>query len=417
MLKTPKSLRLQIGLFGRTNIGKSSFLNMVSGQDVAIVSEKPGTTTDVVEKSMELLPVGPVVFLDTAGIDDVSELSDLRIGKTKKIFDRADIILLLTESNEWGRYEENILSEAKTRNVSVIIVVNKIDLKYPSESFSNKIKGLTDKFLLCSSVDKAKRDKYVNDLKKHIIECCPDDFLNPPALIGDLLPKGGLAVLIVPIDLEAPKGRIILPEVQTIRDALDNNQASLVVKESEYPGVLDKFKSLPDIVICDSQVVSHMVTNTPDSVACTTFSILFSRYKGDLLVAATDAAMIKNLKPKDKVLIAEACSHHPIQDDIGRVKIPYWLREYVGAELDIDSCAGRDFPQDLEKYKLIIHCGGCMITRREMLFRLQKARAQGVAITNYGVTISMLAGVLERVLSPFPNVFDAFRNQSIKQEK
>jgi len=417
MLKTPKSLRLQIGLFGRTNIGKSSFLNMVSGQDVAIVSEKPGTTTDVVEKSMELLPVGPVVFLDTAGIDDVSELSDLRIGKTKKIFDRADIILLLTESNEWGRCEENILSEAKTRNVSVIIVVNKIDLKYPSESFSNKIKGLTDKFLLCSSVDKAKRDKYVNDLKKHIIECCPDDFLNPPALIGDLLPKGGLAVLIVPIDLEAPKGRIILPQVQTIRDALDNNQASLVVKESEYPGVLDKFKSLPDIVVCDSQVVSHMVTNTPDSVDCTTFSILFSRYKGDLLVAATDAAMIKNLKPKDKVLIAEACSHHPIQDDIGRVKIPYWLREYVGAELDIDSCAGRDFPQDLEKYKLIIHCGGCMITRREMLFRLQKARAQGVAITNYGVTISMLAGVLERVLSPFPNVFDAFRNQSIKQEK
>ena len=417
MLKTPKSLRLQIGLFGRTNIGKSSFLNMVSGQDVAIVSEKPGTTTDVVEKSMELLPVGPVVFLDTAGIDDVSELSDLRIGKTKKIFDRADIILLLTESNEWGRCEENILSEAKTRNVSVIIVVNKIDLKYPSESFSNKIKGLTDKFLLCSSVDKAKRDKYVNDLKKHIIECCPDDFLNPPALIGDLLPKGGLAVLIVPIDLEAPKGRIILPQVQTIRDALDNNQASLVVKESEYPGVLDKLKGLPDIVICDSQVVSHMVTNTPDSVDCTTFSILFSRYKGDLLVAATDAAMIKNLKPKDKVLIAEACSHHPIQDDIGRVKIPYWLREYVGAELDIDSCAGRDFPQDLEKYKLIIHCGGCMITRREMLFRLQKARAQGVAITNYGVTISMLAGVLERVLSPFPNVFDAFRNQSIKQEK
>ena len=417
MLKTPKSLRLQIGLFGRTNIGKSSFLNMVSGQDVAIVSEKPGTTTDVVEKSMELLPVGPVVFLDTAGIDDVSELSDLRIGKTKKIFDRADIILLLTESNEWGRCEENILSEAKTRNVSVIIVVNKIDLKYPSESFSNKIKGLTDKFLLCSSVDKAKRDKYVNDLKKHIIECCPDDFLNPPALIGDLLPKGGLAVLIVPIDLEAPKGRIILPQVQTIRDALDNNQASLVVKESEYPGVLDKFKSLPDIVVCDSQVVSHMVTNTPDSVDCTTFSILFSRYKGDLLVAATDAAMIKNLKPKDKVLIAEACSHHPIQDDIGRVKIPYWLREYVGAELDIDSCAGRDFPQDLEKYKLIIHCGGCMITRREMLFRLQKARAQGVAITNYGVTISMLAGVLERVLSPFSNVFDVFRNQSIKQEK
>lgn len=417
MLKTPKSLRLQLGLFGRTNIGKSSFLNMVVGQDVAIVSKKPGTTTDVVEKTMELLPVGPVVFLDTAGIDDISELSDLRIGKTKKIFDRADIILLLAEPDEWGGYEESILAEAKARSISVIVVVNKIDLKYPGESFLDKIRGLTDRFLLCSSVDKAGRDKYVNALKKHIIGCCPDDFLNPPALIGDLLPEKGLAVLIVPIDLEAPRGRIILPQVQTIRDILDNNQAALVVKESEYPQVLDKLVSPPDIVVCDSQVVSHMVANTPDSIACTTFSILFSRYKGDLFTASTDAAAIKSLKAKDKVLIAEACSHHPIQDDIGRVKIPRWLREYLGVELDIDSCAGRNFPQDLEKYKLIVHCGGCMITRREMLFRLQKARAQGVAITNYGVTISMLAGVLERVLSPFPKAFDAFRSQLVKQEK
>lgn len=402
MEKTPKSLRLQLGLFGRTNVGKSSFLNMVVGQDVAITSNLPGTTTDVVEKTMELLPVGPVVFLDTAGIDDISELSHLRIKKAKKIFDRVDIILLLVEPNIWSEHEDSIVRETQRRNIPLIVIMNKIDQAYPDEKFIKKIGSMTDRFLFCSSIDIDNRDSYINILKKHIIECCPNDFLSLPPLIGDLMPKEGVAVLIVPVDLEAPKGRIILPQVQTIRDALDNNQAVLVVKENLYPKILEKLTTPPDLVVCDSQVVAQMVANTPDSIPCTTFSILFSRYKGGLTEAVQAKAGIRDLKPYDKVLIAEACSHHPIKDDIGRVKIPRWLKERVGQNLQVEVTAGRDYPEDLKEYKLIIHCGGCMITRREMLSRMLKAKEQGVAFTNYGVAIAMLLGVLERVLSPFP---------------
>ena len=408
MKKTPKSLRLQLALFGRTNIGKSSFLNMVSGQDVAITSDIPGTTTDVVEKSMELLPVGPVVFLDTAGLDDISVLSDLRIEKSRKILDRADIIILLAEANVWTEYEAAIIREAKKRNTPVVGVINKIDHAYPDKNFITMVKNETGRVALSSSIDTKNRDLYVSALKKHIIDCCPDDFLKPLPLIGDLMPKGGLAVLITPIDLEAPKGRIILPQVQTIRDALDNNQTAIIIKESEYPHILNKLSVAPDIVVCDSQVVVHMVKNTPESIPCTTFSILFSRYKGDLIETTKAAAAIGVLEPGDKVLIAEACSHHPIQDDIGRVKIPRWLKNFVGGELSIKYTAGRDYPSDLEEYKLVIHCGGCMVTRREMLSRMQKAKEKNIPITNYGVAISMLHGLLERVLSPFPEALDTF---------
>jgi len=411
MKKAPKSLRLHIGLFGRTNVGKSSFLNLVANQDVAITSPIPGTTTDVVEKVMELLPLGPVVFLDTAGIDDISSISELRIKKTKNIFDRADIILLLTEANTWGKYEDIILQEAEKRNTPFIIVVNKTDQKLPSLEFAKKLKDKTERIILCSSTDFSNRDMYVNDLKKYLIEICPDDFLNPPPIIGDLIPSGGLAVLIVPIDLEAPKGRIILPQVQTIRDALDNDSAALIVKESEYSHILDNLKKPPDVSVCDSQVVSRMVADTPKDVKCTTFSILFARYKGDLLEAVKGVCEIDKLVSGDRVLIGEACTHHPVEDDIGRVKIPRWLREYTGEELNIDVYSGHDYPENLKDYKLVIHCGACMLNRREMLSRVQKAREEGVAITNYGVCISFLHGVLERVLSPFPVALDVFKKE------
>ncbi len=401
MRKTPKSLRLQIGLFGRTNTGKSTFLNMVAGQDVSITSSLPGTTTDVVEKSMELLPVGPVVFLDTAGINDRSELGALRLKKTKKIFNRADVFVLLVEPNVWSDYERETLAEAKKRNIPVIVVVNKVDLSKPEKDFIDKIKKYVGRYFLVSSVDKKNRDSYVNSLKSYLIECCPDDFINPPPLVGDLMPAQGLAVLIVPIDFEAPKGRIILPQAQTIRDCLDHNQMALAVKESEYLSSLGKLKQDPDLVICDSQVVSFMVDNTPPKIKVTTFSIVFSRNKGDLSEAVRAVTAINRLENNDKVLIAEACSHHPIEDDIGRVKIPNWLYQYTGKKLQIDSCAGRDFPDDLAQYKLIIHCGGCMITRRQVLFRIQKAKEQGVPLTNYGIAISFLQGTLKRVLSPF----------------
>jgi len=408
MKTAPKSLRLQIGLFGRTNVGKSSFLNMVAGQDVAITSPVPGTTTDVVEKTMELLPIGPVVFLDTAGLDDTSVLSDLRIKKTRKIFDRSDVIVLLTEPDRWNEYEEYVLDEARKREIPLIVAVNKIDLGLPTDAFIKKIEQKTKRIVLCSSTNWKDRDAYVNPLKKHILDVCPEDFLHPPPLIGDLLPKAGLAVMIVPIDKEAPKGRIILPQVQTIRDALDNNQAALVTNEREYKQMLKKFNCPPDIVVCDSQVVMNMVEDTPENIPCTTFSILFARYKGDLVGLAEGAAMLKALKPGDRVLIAESCSHHPIEDDIGRTKIPRWLKQFVGGDVKIDVCSGRDYPDNLKSYKLIIHCGGCMITRREMLYRIERAREEKIPITNYGIAVSVLQGVIERTLSPFPQALAAF---------
>jgi [FeFe] hydrogenase H-cluster maturation GTPase HydF len=408
MKRTPKSLRLQIGLFGRTNVGKSSFLNLVAGQDVSIVSVVPGTTTDVVEKSMELLPLGPVVFLDTAGMDDTSVLAELRLQKTRKIFDRSDVIVLLVEPDIWTEYEENIWEQARKRDIPVIVVINKIDARQPSGDFLEGLKKRTTRIVPASSIDLARRDACINPLKKYLIEVCPEDFLNPPPLVSDLVPAGGLAVLIVPIDLQAPKGRLILPQVQTIRDCLDNDSAVLVVKEREYANALANLRKQPDIVICDSQVVLKMTADTPPQTKCTTFSILFSRYKGDLIAAAEGAAVIESLNPGDKILIAEACSHHPIEDDIGRVKIPRWLRQYIGADISIDVSAGRDYPENLKDYKLIIHCGGCMLTRREMLFRIEQARQVAVPITNYGVAVSVVQGVIHRTLSPFPAAHDAY---------
>ncbi len=411
MEKTPKALRLQIGIFGRTNVGKSSFLNMIAGQDVAITSPVPGTTTDVVEKVMELLPIGPVVFLDTGGVDDVSALSAQRIQRTQKIFDRADVICLIVEPAQWTAFEDAICIEAQSRKTPLIMVVNKTDLNEPTAVFLEKLRKNTKHILLCSSVLPEKRDLYVTEFKKVLLEICPEDFLKAPPLIGDLVPAGGLAVLIVPIDLEAPKGRLILPQVQTIRDALDHDAAVVVVKEREYAHLLAQLKMPPDIVVCDSQVVLKMTADTPPEVQCTTFSILFSRLKGDLVEMARGVTVIDRLRSGDKVLIAEACSHHAVEDDIGRVKIPRWLRQYTGSELDIRTCAGRDYPEDLQEYKLVIHCGSCMLTRRETLARIQQARQKGVPVTNYGMAISFAQGVLERTLAPFPAARDAYKSQ------
>ena len=417
MEKTPKALRFQIGIFGRTNVGKSSFLNMVAGQDVAIISSMPGTTTDVVEKTMELLPIGPVVFLDTGGMDDSSALAEQRIKRTRKVFDRADVVVLIVEPDQWTGFEDAICEEAAEKKAPLIVVINKMDLGAPSPAFLEKVRSRTGHIVLCSCVDAGKREDQVHALKRDLLEVCPDDFLKPPSLIGDLVPAGGIVVLIVPIDLEAPKGRLILPQVQTIREVLDHDAAVFVVKEREYASVLARLKSPPDLVVCDSQVVLKMVADTPPGVKCTTFSILFSRLKGDLNEMTRGVTAIDALKDGDKVLIAESCSHHAVEDDIGRVKIPRWLRQYVGVELDIRSSAGRDYPDDLETYKLIIHCGSCMLTRREMLFRIEKAKAKGVPITNYGVAISFVQGVLERTLAPFPSALNAYRENRIKTQR
>lgn len=418
METAPKSMRLHIALFGRTNVGKSSFLNLISGQDIAITSPIPGTTTDVVEKPMELLPLGPVVFHDTAGLDDTTELGDKRIGKTMKVFDRADIAVILCESGHWGEAEDLVIREAEGRKLPVIAVINKIDCNPPEPGFAAAIKERGVKQVLAvASTDRAGREKYLNAFKQALLENCPDDFIQPPPLVGDLVPPGGMIVLVVPIDLQAPKGRLILPQVQTIRDALDSDAAVLVVKEREYTHLLSELKHPPALAVCDSQVVMKMAADTPPEIACTTFSILFSRLKGDMQIMARGTAALDSLRQGDKVLIAEACSHHAAADDIGRVKIPRWLRQYVGADLDIEVFAGRDYPENLSEFKLVVHCGGCMLNRRETLARIHQARLSGVPVTNYGMCISYVQGVLERVLSPFPAALDAFRRERERLKK
>lgn len=417
MQNTPKSLRLHIALFGRTNVGKSSLLNLLAGQAVSIISPEPGTTTDVVEKNMELLPIGPIVLLDTAGLDDQTTLSEERLKKTAAVYHRADIILLVCDNNIFGNYEREVVQRATAANIPVIAIVNKIDLLPPDDALLAVLKEQTASVLRCSAVDTAQRDRILAELKAALLQVCPDDFLQPPPLVSDLVRAGGIAVLIVPIDLQAPKGRLILPQVQTIRDALDHDAATIVVKEREFAAILRQLRQLPDVVICDSQVVMKMVADTPPSIPCTTFSILFARLKGDLARFARGAAAIDRLVSGDKVLIAESCSHHALEDDIGRVKIPRWLRQYTGAELMFDSFAGRDFPANLSDYQLVVQCGGCMNNRKEMLSRLQRCEAAGAPITNYGLCISQTQGVLKRVLSPFPAALQAYLEETNKTEE
>jgi [FeFe] hydrogenase H-cluster maturation GTPase HydF len=409
METTPKSNRIHIALFGRTNVGKSSLLNLIVGQDVAITSPVEGTTTDVVEKAAEMLPIGPVLFLDTAGLDDTSVLADVRKRKTGQVFDRVDAALIVVEADRWTEYEQSLVEETKRRSIPVLVVINKTDIKEPSEAF---IRMIGQESVPCCSVsctDTGSREAFVVELKRLLASIIPEDLTRTAPLVGDLLPPGGLCVLVVPIDLGAPKGRIILPQVQTIRDALDSDAAALIVKERELSAMLSRMSRAPDLVVCDSQVVLKVTADVPPDIPLTTFSILFARQKGDLAALAQGASAIDTLGPGDRVLIAESCSHHPLQDDIGRVKIPRWLRQYVGGNIDIDVSAGRDFSDDLSDYRLIIHCGGCMMNRREMIHRIESARRQGVPITNYGIAISYLQGVAGRVLSPFPSAFRAMK--------
>ncbi|MCM8812535.1 MAG: [FeFe] hydrogenase H-cluster maturation GTPase HydF [Candidatus Omnitrophica bacterium] len=404
MLSAPKSVRLHIGLFGRTNVGKSSFLNMIVGQDVAITSPQAGTTTDVVEKPMELLPLGPVLFLDTAGLDDASALSAERLRKTRRVFEQADIVALVTEPEQWAAYEEQICAMAAERKQPLAIIVNKCDVRRASEDFLQRVRQKSAAVVCCSSrsIDGPDAERAREELKRLLLWICPEDFLRAPPLLGDIIPAGGMAVMIVPIDLQAPKGRLILPQVQAIRDALDHDAFVCVVKEREYAALLQRLALPPDLVVCDSQVMLKMIADTPPAVACTTFSILLARQRGDLRVLAAGAAAIDGLRSGDRILIAESCSHHALEDDIGRVKIPRWMRQYAGVDLQVDVCSGKDFPADLSRYSLIVQCGGCMLNRREMLYRIQQAQQAAVPITNYGVCIAAVQGAMGRVLGPFP---------------
>lgn len=412
-------MRLQIAMFGRTNVGKSSLLNMLAGQDIALVSEIPGTTTDVVEKSFELLPIGPVVFLDTPGIDDSSVLGAKRIERTHRILSRADVAIIVTEPNVWTNFETELVQNMlKPKKIPTIIVINKSDIGKSTPEFINSLSEFSDSVIEMSNFEPENRELYLQSLKSALQVLIPNEEVSQTvSILGDLVPQsGGLVILITPIDLQAPKGRMILPQVQAIRDCLDNDLVVMVVKEREYPTALQLLNRKPDLVVCDSQVVYKMVADTPPDVPCTTFSILFARLKGDFMEEIRGAAALDSLEEGDKVLIAEACSHHSLQDDIGKVKIPRWLRQYLGFEVQIDHCAGRDYPENVQDYKVIIHCGACMLTRREKLNRIEMAKEANVPITNYGMTISLVQGVMERVLSPFPEAKALFASMNEEEE-
>jgi [FeFe] hydrogenase H-cluster maturation GTPase HydF len=404
-------MRLHIGIFGRRNVGKSSLLNALTRQQVSIVSDIAGTTTDPVEKPMELPPLGPVLFIDTAGIDDVGALGAERVAKTRKVLDRTDLGVIVADSGEWGGFEEGIVAELKKRKAPVLVVFNKSDLGRPAPELETRLRDAG----IRSVQTAVSRGEGVLAVRDALIAAAPDDFLAPDPIIGDLLPEGGLAVLVVPIDKEAPKGRIILPQVQAIRDLLDHGQLSLVVREHELKVALARLGRKPDIVVTDSQAFAKVAADTPPDVKLTSFSILFARFRGDLVEMVRGATAIDRLKPGDNVLVAESCTHHPIGDDIGRVKIPKWLEQRVGGRLEFTTHQGHDFPQDVSQFRLVIHCGACMTNRRAVLNRVAKCRDQGVPITNYGLTIAYSLGIFERALEPFPAALEAYREMRTSQ--
>ena len=408
-MRAPKSFRLHIGIFGRRNVGKSSILNALTHQEVSIVSEIAGTTTDPVEKPMELLPLGPVLFIDTAGIDDIGDLGEKRVSKTLAVFDRTDLGVIVTNFNDWGEYEEKLINEFKTREISYIVVFNKSDLYSENLDLTAILGQSKIPFVQTSVLNQAG----ILELRQLLLKSAPEDFINRPSILAHLVGPGEAAVLVVPIDKEAPKGRLILPQVQSIRDLLDNDSFSVVVKERELREVLSRFNKPPKLVVTDSQAFLKVAADTPPEIPMTSFSILFARFQGDLNEMVRGAMSIDKLKTGDKILIAEACSHHPIGEDIGSVKIPRWLTQYVGGKLQIDNTRGHDFPPNISEYKLIIHCGACMWNRREMLSRIMKARQAGVPMTNYGLTIAYSLGIFERALQPFPAALSIFKEDNI----
>lgn len=408
MKNTPKGFRLHIGFFGRRNVGKSSLLNALTRQTVSIVSDVAGTTTDPVEKPMELLPIGPVLFIDTAGIDDVGALGEMRVQRTFQVFDRTDVGVIVSVAGEWGEFEEAILAQLQERKIPVIVVFNKNDVATPDTAHTARLTDMKVPFVSTTAAS----GEGILDLREALVRSAPEEFINSPAIIGDLVPAGEMAVLVIPIDLEAPKGRLILPQVQSIRDILDNDAYCMVVKERELRDALDRLKKPPAIVVTDSQAFLKVAGDTPDDVLMTSFSILFARFKGDLVEFVKGAMAIDDLEPGDNILICESCSHHPIGEDIGRVKLPRWLRQYVGGKLEFTHVQGHDFPADLSPYKLAVHCGACMWNRREVLSRIIRCQQAGVPITNYGLAIAFSLGIFERALGPFPAALDAYRQHS-----
>jgi len=361
------------------------------------VSNTPGTTTDPVAKHYELLPLGPVTFYDTAGLDDSGELGQLRIKATRKILWRTDVALVVVGAEGLTEYEKGIIDDIRELDIPIIVVFNKRDLGEPST------KGLAycREMGLESVIVSATTGAGIKELKQTIIDSTPPEMKHNPVLVGDLINEGDWVVCVVPIDQAAPKGRLILPQVQVLREILDCDAIAITVKEREIEEALAGLNRKPALVITDSQVIHSVAGDVPDDVPLTTFSTLFARYKGDLAQLVNGARTIDSLQDGDTILIGEACSHHSVADDIGRVKIPRWISQYTGKSLKFETYSGHDFPQNLERFRIAIHCGACMLNRTEMLRRINECNRRGVPVTNYGIAISKVQGVLQRVIAPF----------------
>lgn len=399
--ETSRGMRIALAFLGRRNAGKSSLLNALVGYDLAIVSDQAGTTTDPVDKAVEINPLGPCLVIDTAGIDDVGELGQKRIEKTQAVIKDTDVGLIIIGDGQWTPFEEEILDKLQAKQKPVIVVLNKTDC----HPYTELEKMLSERKLEYVSTI-ATSNEGINELKQKIRELKNVTGLEEPSIIGDLIQGGDLVLLVVPLDLGAPKGRLILPQVQTIRDVLDNDGTAIVVKERELADTLDKLATPPRLVITDSQVVLKVAGDVPDEIPLTTFSTVFSRFKGNLRQLVKGVHAIDKLQNGDKILIAEACTHHAMADDIGRVKIPRWISQYTGKKLQFEQAAGPIFPANLEEYSLILQCGGCTISRTAYHNRQESAAVRQVPMTNYGIAISYVQGVLPRVIRPFPELQD-----------
>ena len=387
---TPSGERVHIGFFGRRNAGKSSVVNAVTGQELSVVSDVRGTTTDPVYKAMELLPMGPVVIIDTAGYDDEGDLGALRIKKTRQALNRCDCAVLVVDGAEGvGEVEKELIAQFQKKEIPYLIVYNKSDVAQTTPQDGIAVSALTG--------------ENIWELKEQIARLVKTDG-EGKRLVGDLLKPGDLTVLVVPIDSAAPKGRLILPQQQTIRDVLDAGAVAVVVKEDELRRTFDRLRQKPAMVITDSQAFEQVSRDTPNDIPLTSFSILMARYKGFLEAAVHGAANLAKLRDGDKVLIAEGCSHHRQCDDIGTVKMPRWLKAYTGKELQLSFTSGREYPEDLSGFQQVIHCGGCMLNERELRYRMKSAEDAGVPFTNYGTAIACMNGILKRSLQLFPSL-------------
>lgn len=390
---TPSADRIHIGIFGRRNAGKSSIINALTGQNLAIVSDIKGTTTDPVLKAMELLPLGPVVFIDTPGLDDTGTLGELRIQKARQMLNKSDIALLIIDSTVgMTDTDQEILSLIQKKEIPYLIVYNKCDLT----SHPHTLPTPDENRIFVSAAS----GLHISELKEQIAAIVPKE-TQPRRIIGDLITPGSLIVLVVPIDASAPKGRLILPQQQTIRDILDTEATAVVVTDTALSDTLTKLGSLVSLVVTDSQVFQKIAAIVPPEIPLTSFSILFARYKGNLKTVVHGAQMLDHLQDNDRILISEGCTHHRQCEDIGTVKLPRWLQNYTKKELRFTFTSGAEFPTDLSPYRMIIHCGGCMLNEREMKYRLRCAKDSGIPITNYGTAIAHMQGILERSIQIF----------------